>query len=219
MHKLILSFKGRILKVYSPQDMEFSIGSQPECDMPIDNLAVAPVHARVFFRGHKAHLKPAFKDNKVLINNKIIFGTDEVQLARGDELQIGKHTITYLWESNIHPQEINHSELQNGSASRTEHRPEQKPLSRPALNGWLQVMNGPRMGRTLQLDKPNLRIGSSKEKSALISNRDDGYYLTSLNKDINISVNEQRVINYPVHLQDGHTIQVDDMTMLFFIQD
>jgi len=214
MHKLILSFKGRILKVFNPQGTEFTIGSQPECDMPIDNLGVESVHARVFFRKHKAYLKLAYKDNNVMINNRKVLDTDEVQLARGDELQIGKHTITYLWESGIH-----HNGLQNGSANRTEPLPEQKPLSRPTLNGWLQIMSGPRMGRTLQLDKPKCRIGSSKEKSVLISNRDDGYYLTSLNKDTNISVNEQRVINNPVHLQDGHTIQVDDMTMLFFIQD
>lgn len=204
MHKLILSFKDRILKVYSPKGVEFSIGRHPECDMHIDNLAVAPIHAKIHLKDHKAVLTIPGKDFKVLINNKMPTADGPYILERGDEMQIGKHTVTYVWES-----EYNQDQREELF----------KPGKVNKLNGWLQVMSGPKLGRTVHLNKLRQSIGPDGQKGILITNTDKGYFLAHLDDALNVSVNDQDIGDNRIHLQNGHTIKVGDMEMLFYTQD
>jgi len=172
--------------------------------MHIDNLAVEPIHAKIHFRNHKAIISLPHKDFKLLINNKIPSWETAVEIKHGDEIQIGKHTITYLWENKFAQGEGNID-----TPSRKEN----------TLNGWLQIMSGPRLGRTLQLNKPKLSIGPEGKKGALITNTSDGYFLAHLDNTLPVRVNNQDVGDNRIHLQTGQTIKVGDMEMLFYTQD
>jgi len=204
VHKITLSFKGRILKIFKPADVEFSIGRHPECDCHIENLAVEPLHAKIHFKGDKAILNIPGKNFKVLVNNKIQPNDGPVILERNDEIQIGKHTITYLWEN----------EPDHLKADKTT-----QPRKTNNLNGWLQITNGSRLGRTLHLNRPQLSFGPDGKKGALITNTADGYFLAHLDNSLNVSVNNQDIGDNRIHLQNGHTIKVGDMEMLFYTQD
>ena len=204
MHKLILSFKDRLLKVYSPKGADLSIGRHPECDIHIDNLAVAPIHAKIHLKDHKAVLTIPNKDFKVLINNKMPTADGPHILGRGDKIQIGKHTVTYVWESDV---------------SQDEQEAPFKPGNIKKLNGWLQVMSGPRLGRTVHLNKPRQSIGPDGKQGILITNTDEGYFLAHLDDALNVSVNDADIGDKRIHLQNGNTIKVGDMEMLFYTQD
>ena len=205
MHKLTLSFKDRLLKVYTPETPEVSIGSGPDTDIQIDNLSVEPLHANVQFKDHKAFLQNPDR-HKVLINNKTPLKNKDVELSRGDKLLIGKHTLTYLYDNELlsqHPDKI-------------DIEPPPEPLS---YNGWLQIMSGPKIGRTMHLDHNNVRIKSAGKAGALISNHKDGYYISHLDKTLTVSVNGKDIGDQQVHLQEGQAFKVGDLQMMFFTQD
>lgn len=190
--------------MYTPKGAEFSIGRHRDCDMQIDNLAVEPIHVRIHFKGHKAVMSIPGKNFKVLINHKMPTADGPLILQRGEKLQIGKHTITYVWEN-----EYSHDEQETPF----------KPEKTAKQNGWLQVMSGPRLGRTLHLNKARLSIGPDGKKGILITNTDEGYFLAHLDDALTVCVNDQDIGDNRIHLQNGHTIKVGDMEMLFYTQD
>jgi len=202
VHKLILSFKGRIQKVFLPKGITCSIGRAPDCDISIDNLAVEPLHATIHLYEHGASLS-THPENHVLINNIKPETFQNIELAQGDEITIGKHTLTYIWENEQADKKV-------PSTSEIQRHTEQ--------SGWLQIMNGPKMGRTMQLNKSSLQIGAASSKVALISNREDGYYLSVIDNDIEVKVDNHDIGDNVVPLQDGNTIRIGEMEMLFFTQ-
>ncbi len=203
MHKLILSFKGKIQKVFLPEAGKCLIGRQPDCDIQIDNLAVEPSHAIIHFSTNEARISALQKENRLLINNKKTQDTQDIGLKPGDEITIGKHTLVYLWDSK--PQE------ESTSTS--------KATAHTHKTAWIQMMNGPKMGRTMQLKLPSLRIGTTKDKGVLITARNGGYYLSHLGDDSAVAVNNQQIGSSNIHLQDGNTIRIGDMEMLFYTQE
>lgn len=203
MHKLILSFKGRIQKVFLPETEKCLVGRQPDCEIYIDNLAVEPAHAMIQFKPDEARISAVKKENIILINNKKYENTEDIKLVTGDELTIGKHTLVYLWENK--DSDVNTTTT--------------KMMPHTIKTAWLQMMNGPKMGRTMQLNKPSLRIGTSTDKGVLITSRNGGYYLSHLGDEMAVEVNNQKIGSNNIHLQDGNTIRIGDMEILFYTQE
>jgi predicted component of type VI protein secretion system len=199
VHKLTLSFKGKILKVYHLDDGETTIGRSPDCDITIDNLAVSPLHAIVTVNGFNAHLTDKSEDNNLLINS---VKTSEKDLERGDIVLVGKHTLTYSRESQI----------QRETAS-----PQPAPdTSQP--NGWLQFMNGPKLGRTMRLDQATMRLGKAGKHGAIIKFMDGNYFISHLEGEQPTKVGAKEVGDEAIQLKDGDNIQIGGAKMLFFIE-
>jgi len=214
MHKLILSFKGRIQKIFIPETDQCRIGRQADCDIQIDNLAVAPVHANIHFCGENVALDIVSTESPVLLNNKKPDKNTNIEINRGDEISIGKHMISYHWENKVGENDTSENTVGEEVPSTTG---ELTPHS--TQNAWLQILSGPKMGRTMQLTKPRLKIGSSTNKGAMITSRHDGYYLSALDDTHSVMLDNHCIQDDSVNLQDGNTIQVGDMEILFFIQD
>jgi hypothetical protein len=70
----------------------------------------------------------------------------------------------------------------------------------------------------MQLNKTSVQIGAANSKVALITNRKDGYYLSVLDNEIHVKVDNHDIGDNVVPLQDGNTIHIGDMEMLFFTQ-
>lgn len=204
MHKLILSFKGRILKVFIPESEHCRIGRRDDCDIQIDNLAVAPLHACLHFHHQQVTMDLADPEHPILLNNKPPEKQSDIPLQRGDEICIGKYSLHYQWE--------------NSARDETNNTP-QDTATPNTLNGWLQILSGSKMGRTMHLNKSRFRIGGTSGNGALITHRQDGYYLSTLDTTCSVTLNNNRIDDTSIMLQDGNTIKVDDTEMLFFIQD
>lgn len=199
MFKLTLSFKGRILKVCQASGPELTIGRSPDCDLQIDNLGVSPVHARVVQVDGVPTLTDLSGNGGILVNGKPIEG--ERPLAHGDTIAVGKHTIAVARD--------------HGGAAAEEAEP---ALTRPLAKGWLQFLNGPKLGRTVRLDRTLVRLGKAGHQSAMIANRNDGFYISHLEGEAPTLVGTRQVGEQSVQLRDGDTIQIGDVQMLFFTE-
>lgn len=198
MIKISLSFKGRILKVFRPTGGEVRIGRSPDCDIQIDNLGVSPLHARIVVDGEQATLLDTSEDGGVLVNGKKV---SEHVLQQGDEIVVGKHTLTFAHDDS------------------TVSRDSEPPPLHAVSNGWLQFLSGPKMGRTIRLDRSMVRLGKSGGQSALIASRADGYYISHLAGEGPTKVGSTDIGEQSVKLNDGDTIQIGDTQMLFFLDE
>lgn len=197
MYKLTLSFKGRILKVVPVGADGVSIGRDPGCDLQIDNLGLNAVHARVHREQNELVLTDTSASGGVLVNGKAVQG--EQAVFHGDTIQVGKHTVAVARD---------HSLVAN-----------EQPTEQPTFQeGWLQFLNGPKLGRTLRLDRSLVRLGKTGRQSAMIASRGDGFYISHLEGERPTVVGEQMVGEESMRLSDGDTIQIGDTRMLFFIK-
>jgi hypothetical protein len=203
MHKLILSFKGRILKVVLPTTSECTVGSDPGCDITIDNLGVEPVQAIIHIQDEIARLEIKDSDKVTLYNHQPITSVESPILQNGDEITLGKFKLNYRWEQS-----------QASEATPLDSSTLNKPIS-----GWLQMMNGPRMGRTFQINQPKLKIGNASDPAALISTREGGYYLTHLGDKHRVKLNDVMIGDDGMALHDGYLILVDETELLFYLQE
>ncbi|MCK4951589.1 MAG: FHA domain-containing protein [Gammaproteobacteria bacterium] len=198
MHKLTLSFKGRTLKVFHITGNQTLIGRSPDCDIPIDNLAVSPTHARVSFENDEVTITDISNDKTLRVNDK---KTDKHTLAHGDVIQIGKHTLTYTVEVST----LDESSFTNTSAENLSN-----------VSGWLQFMSGPKLGRTMRLDRALTRLGKTGKQSAMVASRNGQYYISHLEGEQCTKVKGRDIGEQSVQLKEGDTVQIGDIKMMFF---
>ena len=165
MHKLTLSFKGKTLKVFHITDNQILIGRSPDCDIQIDNLAVSPTHARVIFENDEMTITDISNDKTLLVNGK---KTDTHVRKHGDVMQIGKHTLSYSFEVSALDQSTS---------------PSLSVVNSSVVSGWLQFMSGPKLGRTMRLDRALTRLGKTGRQSAMVASRNGQYHISHIERE------------------------------------
>ncbi len=199
MFKLTLSFKGKVLKVCRIAGDQASIGRSSDCDIQIDNLGVSAMHARIAASTGKTLLIDTSEDIGLFVNG---IKVTEHELVDGDVILVGKHTITFA-----HDVEPSHGQS--------------KPVTHhgPVRGGWLQFLNGPKLGRTIRLDRNLIRLGKNGHNSAMIASRNDGYYISHLEGETRSQVGSTPVGDESLKLRSGDTIKVGEIEMLFFMDE
>lgn len=205
MSRLSLSFKDRILSIYQlNQHNDFIIGHAPECNIHIDSLAVSPKHAKITFDNHDYLIEKLDNESKILINNKIVnFST---HLSDGDHINIGKHTLLFSFDE-----------------SNEDYPPPPEPFSKPKLktsnSGWIQYLNGGKMGQTIHIQHNMITISDDKEDHvAMIANRSDGFYISFLKGDKPPEVNKTSIGDRSEKLEDNSTISLGSQEVLFYLE-
>jgi hypothetical protein len=95
MAKLYLKFEQAVLKEFDLKDgSSITIGRLPDNGVHIDNLAVSGHHARVVWENDHFVLEDNNSLNGTFVNNRRV---SRVPLKHGDNVLIGKHTVTY-WD-------------------------------------------------------------------------------------------------------------------------
>lgn len=108
MAKLYLKFEQAVLKEFDLKDgSSVTIGRLPDNNVHIDNLAVSGHHARVVWEGDHFVLEDNNSLNGTFVNNRRI---SRVPLKHGDNILIGKHTISYWDEARRGAGEPSHVE-------------------------------------------------------------------------------------------------------------
>lgn len=202
MAKLTLLFKGKILKVYlATVGDEVVVGRDPDCTIAIDSLAVSPRHLTIQVTDQGDTLRDEDSEAGVFVNgNKVTSHT----LQDGDQIQVGKHTLSYSAEV-ISPESIQLTEM-----------PESGPQDGANQIGWLQVLNGSSLGRTLALKQAITRIGKSGAQSASIARRQQGYFLSTLEGEPPC-VGGQSIGEHPRLLADGDIIRIGKSELQFYM--
>jgi pSer/pThr/pTyr-binding forkhead associated (FHA) protein len=194
MAKLLLSFKGRKLKVFALQPGEYLIGRDPECTVLIDSLAVQPQHARVHVDDNACQIEPCDNECTITINARPL--TESCTLAEGDAIGIGKHRLDFAEDSDSSPVQTEVAHL-------------------PAV-GWLQIQSGSHLGRTIRLDKALTRVGRPDADLAVIAHRDEGYFLSALQGENSPLVNNQPIGDDSYPLNDSDQIVIGELEVQFF---
>jgi hypothetical protein len=207
MSKLTLSFKGHVIDVYHLEQEETCIGRDDGCDITIDSLAIAPQHALIRQSNDDEYQLEAMDEAfPVLVNREKI---EVSPLSHGDVIQLGKHTLTYANDV----MELG-ADLGSTLAEQEEADEDTTPSEMPA-SGMLQIMNGENFGRIIPLKRNMTRIGHAGGDCAMVSKRDDGYFLSFLEGPNPPIVNKISIGNGSHPLKEGDIIEVGGTKMQF----
>ncbi len=207
MIRLTLTFKGKALKVFQPQNGCVKIGRAEDCEITIDNLALSPVHAVITIDGDNASIEDksdAGLDTGVFVNDKKV---DSARLEHNDVIRLGKYELKFA-----------RLEEPANTDSAEERTPSGFLENRPVVQGWLQFMNGPKLGRTVKLANSMVRLGKSGKTCAMISTRNGHYYISHLEGEPRTKVCNRDLDNNRLLLKNGDTLQVGETKMLFFLE-
>jgi len=115
MAKLYLKFEQAVLKEYDLKDgSSITIGRLPDNGVHIDNLAVSGHHARIVWEGDHFTLEDNNSLNGTFVNNRRV---SRVPLKHGDNILVGKHTVSY-WD-----------EVRKPASDTGRHEPTQAPVA------------------------------------------------------------------------------------------
>ncbi len=196
MAKLTLSFKDKKLKMFPLTSPELIVGRAPECAIHIDSLAIQPQHARIFTGGDDYRIEGLQTDEPIQINHKAI--SEATTLQDGDHIQIGKHTLTFSSEPATEGVQVNHAP------------------NRQVVSGWLQIMSGSHLGRTIRLDRSMTRLGKTGRESAIIARREDGYHIAHLEGDSTPEINGTLIGENSHTLRDGDRVRLGKLELSFY---
>lgn len=196
MAKLTLAFKDKKLKMFPLTSSELVIGRAPECAIHIDSLAIHPQHARIFIDGDYHRIEGLQSEEPIQINHKAI--TEATVLQDGDHIQVGKHTLTFSSEPASEGVQLNHAPVHH------------------VVSGWLQIMSGSHLGRTIRLDRAMTRLGKTGKESAIIARREDGYHIAHLEGDGTPEINGTLIGENSHTLRDGDRVRIGKLELSFY---
>jgi len=216
--KLTLSFKGKTLRVFPITQGTIEIGSDESCYVHIDSLAVAPKHARIETKGTESTLFDLGTEDGTFINQSRI---SEHPLKDGETFRVGKHNLMYTYE------EVSQLDANESSTSIDIHpvieelktREENAALKQSGTkHGWLQILNGQNLGKTLSLNRSMTNLGKPGVATAVITKRGDGYFISHLEGKFPPVVGNESIGDRSIKLSDGDTIKIGNIKMQFYIE-
>ncbi len=226
MSKLTLSFKGTVLRVFPVLKGSMLIGNDPKCTLHIDSLAILPEHARLDTQGDTSVLVDLETQAGTFINNVSI---KKQMLKDGDVIRIGKHLLTYQYETipelnETLDLEISTPPLELVNEVRPETPAPEANSATATVNAddgkrlaWLQIMNGQNLGKTISLNRSMTNLGKPGVATAVITRRTDGYFLSHLEGDTPPMVNNKPIGTHSYKFIDGDTVQIGNIKMQFFL--
>ena len=84
--------------------------------------------------------------------------------------------------------------------------------------GWLQILNGQNLGKTLSLNRSMTNLGKPGVATAVITRRHDGYFIAHLEGKKTPKVGENAIGEHSVKLEDGDTITIGNIKMQFYLE-
>lgn len=210
MSKLTLSFKGKVLKIYPVLKGRMTLGSDPGCTIHIDSLALQPEHAEINSANNESTIRDLNTDEGTFIGQTKLEGMHP--LKDGEVIRVGKHTLAYSFSEDI----TNEADIV------TEQRVEQEAAEQIEVQektqGWLQVMNGSSLGKTMSLNKAMTNLGKPGISTAVITKRDNGYFISHLEGKHPLLINNKELADKGHQLVDGDTIQIGNIKMQFYFE-
>jgi hypothetical protein len=214
MPKLTLFFKGLLIDSFPLKDT-LVIGRNPNCQIHIDSLSIAPKHAEIVLIGRNWIIRSTSKSESTLINHSPL--QEQQRLVHGDHLQIGKYTLSFsedAVEPDYLPTNNDHKYILP-----LDHNPKLDRLT-DSINqlpeGCIQVLNGQHVGKIIPLQKSLTRLGLTGNQCAIVAHRSDGYYIAHLEGDTPPKVNHTSIENNSIQLKDGQIIELGKTRMRFY---
>jgi hypothetical protein len=209
MPKITVFFKDKPINSYQFEQGIVRIGRDDTNDITVDSLAVAPAHSVIVISETGNTIKQ-LNDNFPLIINGENF--KESNLNNGDKITIGKHSI--IFDTNEAFVRTNNTEKLADQDLFHLNQEIEASLKLPEAN--MQVMDGKHIGRMIPLKRSMTRLGSVGGGIAVIAKRKDGYFISSLEGEDSLKVNDTCLSTNTIKLNDNDTVVIDNTTMQFF---
>jgi len=238
MPKLILSMDGLVLKEIVLSKEHTLIGRKPINDIQIDNLSISGQHAVITRILGDAFLEDLNSTNGTYVNGQPI---KKHVLHNNDMIELGKYRIKYLVDSStlgvsgtdlddtaaLKPFEIgtlNPAEPLPSGTNTVRSRAmqamagsaESSPL--PEYLGVIQVLTGVNAGQELELSKPVTTLGKPGYQVAVITRREQGYFITHVEGQVYPLVNDEQLSAKAHKLNDHDVIEIAGVKMEFFLR-
>jgi pSer/pThr/pTyr-binding forkhead associated (FHA) protein len=232
MAKLILSMDGLVLKEIPLNKERLSIGRKPHNDIQIDNLAISGEHAVVVTILNDSFLEDMNSTNGTLVNGQPV---KKHILRNNDVIELGKYKLKYMSDSPaaVATGDFDKTVLMRpgmadipgdmqvaptDSPTRT-HAGNPPPPPAPSIpSAAIQLLNGPNVGKELELTKSLTTLGKPGLQVAVIARRPHGYFITHVEGGQFPMVNGV-VLDAQAHpLNDHDVIEIAGIKMEFFLK-
>jgi len=208
--KLTLQFKGKSLKVFPVKNKLVKIGRDATCDIIIDNLALSPLHAIIEIENDDVTIidkSDVSEEAGVVVNASKV---KQQKLQHNDIAYLGKYSLKVTREENT-DSVVNDSMIESEPVATTFIK------SVKITQGWLQIMSGPKLGRTIKLENSMMKIGKSGKSCAMISCREGQYFIAHLEGEPRTQVARREIGDDRLTLTDGDMINIGTTQMMFFL--
>jgi len=206
MAKLILTHEGAVIREYQLKNERTTVGRKPQNDIHLEDPTVSGEHA-VFLNLQHFYVEDMGSTNGVILNGKRV---TKRQLNNGDVVRIGRHEFKFVDEV-------------SGSFDKTVLIPSpQIPAATTVTaprKGLVKVLNGPKSGEQILLNKPYTTLGSPGVQVAVIAKRGNNFFLMPMS---GVSNNQEppRLNNQPIGaqskpLKSGDVIEVAGTKLQF----
>ncbi len=211
MAKFTVYFKDKAIQSHIFEPGVIHLGRDETNDLIIDNLSVAPTHAVVIIKENSCIIKQLNESHPLIVNNE---KNKEALLQNNDKITIGKHSIVFnTAESITLPKNLNTINREIESLN------EKIEVEVRIPDANFQVLDGQHIGRVLPLKKVMTRFGHSGSGVVVVSKRKNGYFISSLESGMEITVNKKLLAERSVFLKHNDVVVIDQTSMLFFLEN
>lgn len=164
MPKLILTHDGAVIREYPLDKERITVGRKSHNDIQIDDPTVSGDHA-VFLVLQHVYVEDRNSTNGVVLNGKKV---SRRQLNHGDTIHIGRHEFKFM-------DDTTHDHARTIIIPPSAPRPVTE-TSQTTNGASITIVNGPKQGETISLNKAYTKIGSS-DHVAVIARRGGRFFL------------------------------------------
>ncbi|WP_127477763.1 FHA domain-containing protein [Sulfurivermis fontis] len=205
MAKLIIMLDGVTLNELTLDQPKITLGRAPSNDVHLDDGTVSGKHAVFHVLGKEVFVEDLDSTNGTLVNGQRVHRR---QLRHGDVLRIGQHELKFVDEA----AQTLESTVIISSAQR-------ESLKSPKeMVGKLKILNGPKAGEMLELNKPYNTVGKPGVQVAVVAKRAQGFFLVPMavgNSQGGPTLNNQPVGASSQALKNGDVLEVAGVRLEF----
>ncbi|MGD8783522.1 MAG: FHA domain-containing protein [Thioalkalispiraceae bacterium] len=162
MARLILTHEGAVIREYQLNKDRTTVGRKPHNDIHLEDPTVSGEHA-VFLKLQHYYVEDMGSTNGVVLNGKRV---TKRQLNTGDIVRIGRHEFKFVDDASEFDKTVMIDPI----------RPAAKAEAAPK-KGMVKVLNGPKAGEQILLNKPYTTLGSPGVQVAVIAKRGANFFL------------------------------------------
>lgn len=210
MPKLVLTHDGAVIREYPLDKERISVGRKPHNDIQMDDPTVSGEHA-VFLVLQHVYVEDRNSTNGVLLNGKKV---SRRQLNHSDMIKIGRHEFKFVDDKAqdfertvVIPPSNNTSVSKQGKVV-------------PANAASVTVVNGPKVGEVISLDKSYTKIGSSSQV-AVIARRGGNFFIMPMpgvgSQTVPPRLNDNPIGVESLPLKSGDVIEVGGTRLEFLL--
>lgn len=245
--KLILSMDGAVIKEYALNKERITIGRKPHNDIAIDNLAVSSEHAAVITILNDSFFEDLNSTNGSLVNGTptlkhFLQNNDVIEIGKY-KLKYLNDQPTQTTSADFEKTMVLRAPIKtsaapaapvgeqnakfdstmqfNATAPRNEPRPA-APTAAPAAAGTpvavIQILNGPNLGKELELIKNLTTLGKPGVQVAVLARRPHGYFITHVEGTSFPLLNGSSIGEQPRQVNDHDVIELAGIKMEFYLK-